>query len=129
MDRQGLLWKQYELHVGLYKFYLELTLKVNAAFYAISGAVATYTLTHQDSNAGRAALLIPAVLGLGLAIVAGCGAYLQAATRSELIEIRDLLELQTIPEIKILSWLLWVSVVGFLAVSVGLVWLWCVNAQ
>ena len=129
MDRQELLWKQYELHVGLYKFYLELTLKVNAAFYAISGAVATYTLTHQDSNAGRAALLIPAVLGLGLAIVAGCGAYLQGATRGELIAIRDLLELQTIPEIKILSWLLWVSVVGFLAVSVGLVWLWCVNAQ
>lgn len=129
MDRQELLWKQYELHVGLYKFYLELTLKVNAAFYAISGAVATYTLTHQDSNVARAALLIPAVLGIGLAIVAGCGAYLQSATRSELIAIRESLKLQTIPEVKILGWLLWVTVAGFLAVSAGLVWLWCVNAQ
>lgn len=128
MDRQELLWKQYDLHVSLYKFYLELTLKVSAAFYAISGAVASYTLTHQASNAGRAALLIPAVLGLGLAIVASSGAYLQKATRDELITIRDTLELQTIPEIKILSWLLCVSVIGFLAISAGLVWLWYVNA-
>ncbi|WP_349810748.1 hypothetical protein ABQ179_003135 [Xanthomonas dyei] len=129
MDRQELLWKQYDLHVGLYKFYLELTLKVNAAFYAISGAVATYTLTHQESNAARIALLIPAVFGVGLAVVAGCGAYLQESTRDELVAIRDSLELQTIPEIKILSWLLCVSVAGFLAVSGGLFWLWCTDVQ
>ena len=125
MNRAELLWKQYELHVELYKFYLELTLKVNAAFYAISGAVASYTLANHATGATRAALLIPAVLGLGLAVVAGYGAILQKATRSELVAIRDSLELDTIPEISILSWRLWVSVVGFVAVSVGLVWLWC----
>jgi len=124
VDRQELLWKQYELHVSLYQFYLELTLKVNAAFYAISGAVATYTLTNQAGGATRAALLVPVVLGIGLALVAGYGALIQDHTRNELIAIRDALELQTIPEVKILSWLLWVSVVGFVAVSGGLVWLW-----
>jgi hypothetical protein len=125
MDRAELLWKQYELHVSLYQFYLELTLKVNAAFYAISGAVATYTLTHQSAGATRIALLVPAVLGIGLALVAAYGAVIQSHTRDELISIRDQLELETIPEIKILSWLLWVSVVGFVAVSAGLIWLWC----
>ena len=125
MDRAELLWKQYELHVSLYQFYLELTLKINAAFYAISGAVATYTLTHQSAGATRIALLVPAVLGIGLAFVAAYGAVIQSHTRDELISIRDQLELETIPEVKILSWLLWVSVAGFVAVSAGLIWLWC----
>lgn len=125
MDRQELLWKQYELHVSLYQFYLELTLKVNAAFYAISGAIATYTLTHPVDGATRSALLVPAVLGLGLASVAIYGANIQRHTRDELVSIRDQLELETIPEIKILSCLLWVSVFGFLSVSAGLIWLWC----
>ena len=125
MDRAELLWKQYELHVSLYRFYLELTLKVNAAFYAISGAVSTYTLTHQTNGAARVALLVPAVLGIGLALVASYGAIIQTQTRDELISIRDQLELETIPEIKILSWLLWVSVIGFVTVSAGLIWLWC----
>jgi hypothetical protein len=125
MDRTELLWKQYELHVSLFQFYLELTLKVNAAFYAISGAVATYTLTHQTNDAARSALLVPAVLGIGLALVAMYGVVIQSQTRDELISIRDQLELETIPEIKVLSWLLCVSVAGFVAVSVGLIWLWC----
>ena len=127
MDRDELLWKQYELHVSLYQFYLDLTLKVNAAFYAISGAVATYTLTNQAADSTRAALLVPAVLGIGLALVAAYGAIIQDATRNELISIRDALKLQTIPEIKILGLLLWVSVFGFLAISIGLIWLWCGN--
>ena len=125
MDRAELLWKQYELHVSLYKFYLDLTLKVNAAFYAISGAVATYTLTNQPTGAARTALLIPTVLGIGLTVVAVYGAIIQNNTRNELISIRNQLELETFPEVKILSWLLWVSAIGFVAVSVGLVWLWC----
>lgn len=125
MDRQDLLWKQYELHVSLYKFYLELTLKVNAAFYAISGAVATYVLTHQAVSAAKAALLIPAVLGVGLTFVAAYGAVMQDQTRNELLAIRDTLQLQTIPEIKVLAFLLWVSALGFVAVSFGLLLLWC----
>ena len=125
MDQQDLLWKQYELHVSLYKFYLELTLKVNAAFYAISGAVASYVLTHQTVVAAKAALLIPAVLGVGLAFVAAYGAVMQRYTRNELLAIRDTLKLETIPEIKVLAFLLWVSALGFAAVSVGLLVLWC----
>lgn len=126
MDREELLWRQYELHVSLYKFYLDLTLKINAAFYAISGAVATYTLTHETTAAAtRAALLVPAVLGVGLALVAAYAAIIQDHTRNELLAIRDTLKLQSIPEIKILGWLLWVSAVGFGVVSLGLVWLWC----
>jgi hypothetical protein len=125
MDRNELLWKQYALHVSLYQFYLDLTLKVNVAFYAISGAVATYTLTNQSAGATRAALLVPAVLGIGLALVAAYGAIIQDASRNELISIRDELNLQTIPEIKILGLFLWVSVLGFLAISIELIWLWC----
>ena len=36
---KDLLWKQYELHVGLYKHYLELALKFNVFYYAATGAI------------------------------------------------------------------------------------------
>ena len=33
----GILWEQYELHVGLYKEYLHLLVKFNAFYYAATG--------------------------------------------------------------------------------------------
>lgn len=37
-----ILWKQYALHVDLYKFYLDLGVKVNAFYYAVTGSILTY---------------------------------------------------------------------------------------
>ena len=65
------------------------------------------------------------MLGVGLALVAAYGALMQRYTRNELLAIRDTLELETIPEIKILEFLLWVSAPCFAAVSAGLLVLWC----
>jgi len=123
MDRQDLIWHQFELHVGLYKHYLELTLKINAAYYAIAGAIVSYVLAHPDGMS-RAGLFVPLVLGVGLAGLCLYGALMLRFTRDEMIAIRDELGLQTIPEIRVLSVLLWISAGGFLVVSAGIVVMW-----
>src|SRR5688572_7813794 len=114
MDRQELLWRQFELHVGLYKHYLELALKVNAAFYAITGAIVSYVLAHRDDGMSQSGLFVPLVLGAGLVALFAYGAVMLRATRAEMIGIRDELGLETIPEFKVLSLVLWLSAAGFL---------------
>jgi hypothetical protein len=124
MERSELLWRQFELHVGLYKHYLELTLKMNAAYYAITGAIVTYVLAHRTDGMSRAGLFIPVVLGVGLVLLFAYGAVMLRYTRDEMISIRDELRLQTIHELRVLSLLLWLSAIGFLVVSVGVVFIW-----
>lgn len=124
MDRNELLWRRLELHVGLYRHYLELTLKVNAAFYAITGAIVSYVLAHREDGVTHTGLFIPLVLGLGLTTIFVFGAFMLRVTRNEMIAIRDELGLASIPEVRMLSLLLWVSSLGFLIVSVGVAALW-----
>lgn len=124
MDRQELLWRQFELHVGLYKHYLDLVLKMNVAYYAITGAIVSYFLANRADGMSRAGLFVPLVLGVGLIALFAYGAIKLPYTRDEMIAIRDELGLQTIPEIKVLAILLWLSVVGLVLVSVGLLVVW-----
>jgi hypothetical protein len=78
-------WKQYQIHADLYRHYLEFTLKFNVFYYALAGAIASFCLS-RPSPAGptRYALLLPAVLGLGLSVVCIYGAVLNENTREEL---------------------------------------------
>lgn len=128
MERQKLLWSQFELNAGLYKHYLDLTLKVNGAYYAITGAIVTYVLAHRADGISRSGLLIPIVLSVCLGLLFAYGAIMLRHTRAEMISIRDELGLQTIPELHILSALLWLSVLGFLVVSVGVIILWRIGS-
>ena len=124
MDRTDLLWRRFELHVALFKHYLDMTLKINVAFYAISGAVVSYVLAHPGDRTSQAGLLIPLILGIGLTTVSVFGALMLGETRKDLLSIRDELGLKTAPEVRVLSLLLWASAVGFLAVGVAAVILW-----
>jgi hypothetical protein len=44
------LWKQYEVHVDLYKHYLKLSVEVNVFYYAITGALLSYFFAHQSGG-------------------------------------------------------------------------------
>jgi hypothetical protein len=48
MDPEELKWRQYALLVDLYKFYLELFLKFNIFFYAVTGAIMSVYLAKLD---------------------------------------------------------------------------------
>lgn len=102
-DRHDLLWKQYELHVELYKFYMELTLKMNLFFYLITGGILTFYFANGDRPFLRFSLLFPVVLAVTLGAISFYGAQLMAYIRAEVFEIRDELSLSTAPDVGVLG--------------------------
>jgi hypothetical protein len=96
------LWKQYALHVDLYKFYLDIVVKVTVFYYAITGAILTYYFQHTFDGVARFALLLPFVFSLVIGCIFFWGALLHDVTRTDLFALRDKLGLDTAPEIGIL---------------------------
>jgi hypothetical protein len=116
-------WKQYALMVDLYKFYLDLVVKVGALHYAITGAIVSYYLTHKGDDKIWWALLLPAVLSFGFAAAFLCGAGLHRLTRRHLFDLRDHLNLAVAPETGFLSMFLWILAITLLLAGGGLVYL------
>src|SRR5437667_9500969 len=95
MDERELLWKQYALNVDLYKFYLELVVKVNAFYYAITGAILAYYFQHSMERLSRFAVLLPILFSLALSAIFIYVSSLLGVIRSVLFKIRHALGLDT----------------------------------
>jgi len=78
-DGRELLWRQYELHVQLYKEYLDLLLKFNVFYYAVTGAIVSYFLSKPEAPFLRYSLCFPALMSLFFG-----GFFLYAANRSDI---------------------------------------------
>lgn len=115
-----LLWKQYSLHVDLYKFYLDLVLKANAFFYGITGAILTYYFTHQGEPLVTLALFLPFGMSAALCGTFFYGAYITGFIRKEVFSIRDRLSLDSAPDMQVLQVLLRVfgSLLGLVALAI-----------
>jgi len=61
---KDLVWKQYQLQVDLYKHYLDLVIKFNAFYYAVTGAFLSYYFLHFNDDLVRWALVFPVVMSL-----------------------------------------------------------------
>ena len=116
-----ILWKQYELHVGLYKEYLNLLLKFNAFYYAATGAIVSYYFSKPEIPWMKFSLLFPVLMSLALATLFLYGANKSDASRAELFAIRDALGLQTAPEYAVLKVFLWISATLMITVALALV--------
>jgi hypothetical protein len=58
-------WEEYKLHIDLYKFYMDIALKANLFFYAISGGILTYCLgKYKDVNLIKYSLLLPILMSI-----------------------------------------------------------------
>jgi len=75
MDTQDLLWKQYQQNVDLFKFYMDLLVKFNVFYYAVTGAIISFVL----SNAGKHDLLQYALLLPLVMSVCFCGFFIYGA--------------------------------------------------
>lgn len=127
VSRSDLLWKQYELHVGLYKFYLELVVRVNVFYYAITGAIASYYFSHETNGVVRFSLLLPIGFSFAIGGMFLYGASLLGVVRSELVSIRIQLELEAEPDVQVLVVLLRLFAIIILGVGVGLTVLFLVS--
>jgi len=121
-EDKDILWKQYQMHIDLYKHYLELTLKFNVFFYAVTGGILSFYFATKDPGALiRYSLLFPMIMSAGFGGIFFYAAYLIAPVRAELFKIRDALGLATAPDYQILAILLRLSAALLGVVVVALI--------
>jgi hypothetical protein len=124
---QEVLLKQYDLHVELYKHYLELVLKFNIFYYAVTGAVLSFYFTN-NVNVGvprYLLLLFPVLMSLGFAVFFIWAGTLVKYTRADVINIAQALGLQVFPEMRVLAALLGLSGGLFIVVALGMLAIVC----
>ena len=120
MDAQELLWRQYQQNVDLYKFYMDLTVKFNVFFYAVTGAIVSFVLAqHNGNDLIRFSLLLPLVMSLCFAGFFVYGGVLMRVLKRETFAIRDALRLQAAPDVGVLSVLLYLFSFVFLLIAIG----------
>jgi hypothetical protein len=120
---KDLLWKQYELEIDLYKFYLELAVKFNVFYYAGTGAILSFYFSRTDVTLVRYSLLFPILMSVGFGGLYIYGAWLLRILRQDIFDIRDKLGLDTAPDLIVLSVALFVSAGLMLCVAAVLAWL------
>jgi len=64
-----LLWRQYNAYVGLFKFFISSSIKLNTFYYAITGAIVSFYLTNTQARPLRFALVLPLVFSVALCVV------------------------------------------------------------
>lgn len=69
MNEKELLWKEIETDLDLYKFYIELLIKASTFFFAITGGLVAYYLSHFQQPLLRYSLILPVVMNMGFVLV------------------------------------------------------------
>lgn len=73
-QEREMIWRQYELHADMYKHYLDLLVKFNAAYYGITGAIISFYYLNRDNFPELRYSLLFSVVGsvfFGLLTVGG----------------------------------------------------------
>jgi hypothetical protein len=116
---KDLVWKQYQIHVDLYKHYLDLVIKFNAFYYAITGAFLSYYFSHINDSLVRWSLVFPIVMGFFFSVL-----FLNASRSVKYLdeELENICWLFgfTRPETKILTLALVASGLLFGVIAIGL---------
>lgn len=63
-----LLWKRYEHDVNLHRGYLDLVLKLNIFYYAVTGAIISFYFLHSSEPLIKYSLVLPFIMSVALAV-------------------------------------------------------------
>jgi hypothetical protein len=121
LAERELLWRQYNLHVDLYKFYLDIALKLNVFFYVITGGILTFYFANSAERLIRYSLLLPIILSIAFGGVFIYGSILVSVIRKDIFRIRDKLDLEVAPDVRVLSVLLRVFAIIFFVVAASMI--------
>lgn len=123
MDQREIFWRQYQLNIDTYRGYLDLVLKMNGFYYAVTGAIVSYYFAHRAEELMKLSLILPLIMSIALAVFFALGAFAARVTRNETFSLRDKLGLEATAEIAVLIVLLGISAGLMLIVAGGLGWL------
>ncbi|SHO54516.1 hypothetical protein [Vibrio quintilis] len=118
MNSDSTKWKDYELSVGLYKFYLAGVVKLNFFYYAITGAILSFHFSEDSPSISVFALLLPILLSIFLGLFFLYAVKLAQGLRRNIKERASKLGLDVFPECMVL--VLICAIFGVSALGVGL---------
>src|SRR5207253_11517857 len=95
-----ILWRQYAMHVDLYKHYLDIALKFNAFYYAATGALVSFYFSRSDVSVLRYSLFFPIIMSVLFGLFFIYGAIINGITREDVFNIRDQIGLHVSPELR-----------------------------
>ena len=121
MDAQELKWNDFKQSVELHRSYLELAIKLNMFYYAITGAILSFYFTHTEVPMAKYALGLPILLSIALAILFIWSARLAAGLRTYIRDTAAELGLKAYPEGIVLVLICWIFGIVLALVSVGLI--------
>ncbi len=98
MDATELKWNDFQQAVELHRSYLDLAIKLNMFYYAITGAILSFYFTHTDIPMAKYALGLPILLSAALAVVFLWSAVLASNLRAHIKKTARDLGLNTAPE-------------------------------
>lgn len=123
MDQREIFWRQYQLNIDTYRGYLDLVLKMNGFYYAVTGAIVSYYFAHRTEELMKLSLILPLIMSVALAVFFVLGAFAARVTRNETFLLRDKLGLDATAEIAVLIILLAISAGLMMLIAGGLGWL------
>lgn len=98
MDAMDIKWNDFKQAVELHRNYLELAMKLNMFYYAITGAILSFYFTHTEMPMAKFALGLPIVLSVALAVVFLWSAFMAQRLRMHIRNTARELGLATAPE-------------------------------
>jgi hypothetical protein len=98
MEAIDLRWNEFKRAVEMHHAYLELAIKLNLFYYAITGAILSFYFTHTEIGMAKYALGVPILLSAALAVFFVCAAFLAQGLRLHIKRVAAELALGAAPE-------------------------------
>ncbi len=117
MEKVELLFNHYKIHIELYKHYLELLIKFNLFYYAITGAILSFYFSNHTVTFIQYLLIFPFIMSFAFSIFFFYASAKAKNSRKEVVDIAILLELKTFPELNVLVILLKLFASLFMLIS------------
>jgi len=89
IPKAELLWREYQLSVDLYKFYVDVVIKVVVGYYAVTGGILSFYFTSSRGAVARWALVLPCLVSFAIALLFWWGAGLWSIVRNDVYRIAE----------------------------------------
>lgn len=123
MTSEELLWNRYKHDVELYRTYLDLVIKINVFYYAVTGAIISFYFLHIEKEPlVKYSLIFPFLMSLALAIFFWRSAGAAKPSQQEIQRLSTALGFEVYSVVPtVLSFLLMVFFWLFVIVDMGLI--------
>lgn len=122
MNETDIKWNDFKMNVELHRSYIEVAIKLNMFYYAITGAILSFYFTNSDIPDAKYALILPLLFSAGLTIFFFWAAKTALVMRDHIRTTAEELQLKAYPEGLVLVFLCTIFSLVLAFVTVALCW-------